>query len=147
MSLTPRTNVASGPSAGAEMLFCVGAFGEEAGGFDDDIRSDGGPIDFGGILGLENLEALAFDGDGVIGMGDLVGQIAEDGVVFQKVRESFRVGDVIDGDELDVLIVERSAHNVATDAAEAVDANLNGHSSSDGVSENSGCAGASDGRG
>ncbi len=45
------------------------------------------------------------------------------------------LGDVVDGDELDVLVVKRGAHNVATDAAEAVDANLNGHSSSDGVFE------------
>ncbi len=119
----------------AEMLLGVNTLGEEDGGFDDDIRADRSPIDFGGILGLENLEALAFDGDGVIGMRHLVGQIAEDGVVLQKMRESFRVGDVVDGDELDVLVVKRGAHNVATDAAEAVDANLNGHSSSDGWSE------------
>src|SRR5437667_521428 len=115
----------------AEMLLGVNTLGEEAGGFDDDMRAYGSPIDFVGILGLENLEALAFDGDGVIGMRHLVVQNAEDGVVLQKVRESLRVGDVVDGDELDVLIVERSTHNVATDAAEAVDANLNGHSSSD----------------
>src|SRR6266446_1130085 len=68
-------------------------------------------------------------------LAHLVGQIAEDGVVLQKVRESFRVGDVVDGDELDVLVVKRGAHYVATDAAEAVDANLDGHSSSDGVFE------------
>src|SRR5438552_7204309 len=131
----------------AEMLFGVNAFGEEAGGFDDDIGSDRSPIDFGGILGLENLEALAFDGNGVIGMRHVVGKISEDGIVLQKVRERVRVGDVVDGDELNVSIVERGAHDVATNAAEAVDANLNGHSSSDGVSENCGCAGASDGRG
>src|SRR5439155_9228670 len=71
----------------AEMLLGVNAFGEEAGGFDDDIGSDRSPIDFGGILGLENLEALAFDGDGVIGMRHVVGKISEDGIVLQKVRE------------------------------------------------------------
>ncbi len=36
---------------------------------------------------------------------------------------------------MNVLIVERGAHNVATDAAETVDANLDGHSSSGGVFE------------
>ena len=60
-------------------------------------------------------------------MRDLVRQIAEDGVVLQKVREGLRVGDVVDGYELNVLVVKRGAHDVATDAAEAVDADLNGH--------------------
>jgi len=77
----------------AEMLLGIGAFGEEAGGFDDDIRADGGPIDLGRILGLETFEAFPFHGDGVLGMRDLVRQIAEDGVVLQKVREGLRVGD------------------------------------------------------
>ncbi len=111
----------------AEMLLSVHALGEEAGGFDDDIGANGSPIDLGGILGLKNLEALPFHGDRVIGMCHLVRKVAEDGVVLQKVREGLRVGDVVDGDELDVLVVKRGAHDVATDAAEAVDADLNGH--------------------
>jgi len=149
--------VASGPSAGAEIMtfftgarrcfFCVRPFGEEASGFDDDIRADGSPIDFGGIFYLENLEALAIHGDRVFGVGDFVRQVAEDRVVFQEVREGLRVRDVVDGDELNVLVVERGAHDVASDAAEAVDAYLNGHSSSDGCDRNCGCAGAGDGRG
>src|SRR6266851_3720323 len=119
----------------AEMLLGVNALGEEAGRFNNDIRADRSPINLAGILGFENLEALSFHCDSVIGMGDVVRQIAEDRVVLQKVRESLRVGDVVNGDELNVLVVERGAHDVATDAAEAVDANLDGHSSSDGVSE------------
>src|SRR4029077_10331323 len=42
---------------------------------------------------------------------------------------------VVDGDELNVLVVDCRAHDVATDTAKAVDANLDGHSSSDEVSE------------
>jgi len=42
-------------------------------------------------LGLENLEALPFHGDRVISVRDVVRQIAEDGVVLQKVRESLRI--------------------------------------------------------
>src|SRR6266853_2152069 len=111
----------------AKMLLRVNAFGEKASGFDHDIGPDGRPIDFRWILGLENLETPPFHGDGLIGMRHVVGQIAEDGVVFQEVRESFGVGDVVDGHELNILVVERGAHDVATDAAETVDANLDGH--------------------
>src|ERR1700676_439638 len=111
----------------AEMLFGFGAFGEESGGFDDDIGADGRPIDFCRIFYLEHFNAFAFDGDGIFGVGDFVREIAEDGIVLEEVREGFSVGDVVDGDELNVLIVDGSAHNIAADAAEAVDAYLDGH--------------------
>src|SRR6266404_4318156 len=111
----------------AKMLLRVGALGEKTGGLDDDVRADRGPVDFGRIFRLENLEALPFHGDGAFGVRDGVRQVAEDGVVLQKVCERLGIGDVIDGDELNVLVVERGAHDVASDAAEAVDADLNGH--------------------
>jgi hypothetical protein len=60
-------------------------------------------------------------------------EIAEDGIVLEQVREGLGVGYVVDGDELDVLVVERGAHNVPSDAAEAVDADLDGHSSSEAI--------------
>ena len=60
-------------------------------------------------------------------MGDRVWQIAEDGIVLQKVREGLRVGNVVDGDELNVPVFKRGAHDVATDAAEAVDTDFDGH--------------------
>ncbi len=120
---------------GAEMLLGVNTLGEEPGGFDDDVRANRSPINFGGIFSLENLEASTFHGDGVISMRHLVRQIPEDGIVLQKVRESLRVGDVVDRDKLNVLVVDCRTHDIATDAAEAVDANLDGHSSSDELSE------------
>ena len=113
------------------MLFGVGALGEQAGGFDDDIGADRSPVDFAGVFGLENFEALAFDADGVFGVGNFVGQVAENGVVLQQVREGLGVGDVVDGHKLNVFVVQRGAHDVASDAAKAVDSYLDGHSSSD----------------
>ena len=65
----------------AQMFFGVGALGEEAGGLDDDIGADRRPIDFAGVFGLENFEAFAFDADGVFGVGDFVGQVAENRIV------------------------------------------------------------------
>ena len=43
------------------------------------------------------------------------------------------IGDVIDGDDLDVRIAQRGAHDVPADAAESVDAYFDGHTSSVGM--------------
>src|SRR5260370_17991500 len=47
--------------------------------------------------------------------------------------EGLGIGDVVDGQELNIGVVQRGAHDVAPDAAEAVDTYLDGHSSSGGV--------------
>src|SRR5580704_1365961 len=109
------------------MLLRVGALGEKASGFDDEVRADAGPIYFARILHLENLERFALDGYGIVGVGDVVRKIAENRVVLEQVREGFGVGNIVDGDELDVLVIERSAHDIPSDAAEAVDTYLDGH--------------------
>src|ERR1017187_6436079 len=109
------------------MLGGFGTFGEQSGGFDDDVGADTGPIDLGRIFDLEDLDHFAIDADGVFGVGDGVREIAEDRVVFEQVREGGGIGDVVHGDKLDVFVVERGAHDVTTDSAEAVDTNLDGH--------------------
>ena len=58
---------------------------------------------------------------------DVVGQVAQDGIVFEQMSESGRARQVIDGDKIDLGIAERGAQNVAANPAEAVDANLNCH--------------------
>ena len=86
---------------GAEMRLGLGGVGEEAGGFDDDLGADGGPVQLGGVALGEDLDLLAIDGDEVRAVGDLVLQVAEDGVVLEQVRERGRGGDVVDGDDFD----------------------------------------------
>src|SRR6266852_5527440 len=113
-----------------QMLLRFGALGEKAGGFNDDVSADAGPIDLRRILRLEYLEGAALNADGVLGMRNLVRQIAQHRIVFEKMREGFGVRDVVDGHELNVLAIDRGAHNVATDAAEAVDTYLDGHTTS-----------------
>src|SRR5260370_14164601 len=48
-------------------------------------------------------------------------------------RERLGIGDRVDGCEVNIAVINRSTHDVASDAAEAVDAYLDGHSSSEGV--------------
>ena len=64
----------------------------------------------------------------VAGRADRHGEVAEHRVVLQQVRERRGVGDVVDRDEVDVLVAERGAHDVAADPSEPVDAYPDGHS-------------------
>ena len=59
---------------------------------------------------------------------DVLREPAEDRVVLQQVGEGLVVGQVVDADDLDVgARRESGAEEVAADAAEAVDANADGH--------------------
>ena len=115
----------------AQVLLRIRAFRKQTRRFDNDIRADRSPVDLARILSLENLEALAVHGDRIVGAGHMMVQVTEDGVVLKQVREGLGIGDVVDGYELDILVIQRRAHDVASDAAKAVDAYLDGHSSSE----------------
>jgi hypothetical protein len=108
----------------AEMGFCLLRVGEEAGGFDDDLGADGGPVELGGVALGEDLDLLAVDGNAVGAVGDLVREVAEDGVVLEKVGEGGGGGEVVYGYEFDVWVADCAAEDVASDAAEAVNAYL-----------------------
>ena len=84
-----------------EVGFGLGGVGEVAGGFDDDLGADGGPVELGGIALGEDLDLLAIDGDEVFAGGDVVVQVAEDGVVLEQVRESCGRGEIVDSDEFE----------------------------------------------
>src|SRR5580693_3111250 len=114
------------------MFLRVRALRKQAGGFNDNVRPDAGPVDFRGIFHFEYFEGFPVDGDGILRVRNDLREIPEDRIVLQQVRESLGVGNVVHGDELNILVTERGAHNVASDAAEAVDPDLNGHTSSDG---------------
>src|SRR5208283_2826920 len=53
-------------------------------------------------------------------VGNLVRKVSKDRVVLQEVREGLGIRDVIHGYELNVLVIQRCAHDIATDAAEAL---------------------------
>ena len=85
------------------------------------------PGQLGGVALGVDLDLLAVDGDEVVAGGDLVLQVAQDRVVLEQVSQRCRAGQVVDGDKFDFGIAKRGAQNVAANAAEAVDANLNCH--------------------
>ena len=114
----------------AQMLLGVVGIGEAAGRFDHDLRAHGFPRQRGRIFFFEYLDGLAVDRNAVGAGGNLVRQVAENRVVLQKMGQRFRIGQIVDRDEIQVWIFERSAQNVAADSSEAIDANFNCHVSS-----------------
>ncbi len=113
--------------AGTEMDLGLFGVGEEAGGFDDDFGADGGPIEVGRVTLGEDLNGFAVDGDGVGARGDLVFEVAEDGVELEQVGEGGGRGQIVDRDDFEIRVAEGGAKDVATDASEAVDAYLYRH--------------------
>ena len=106
---------------------------EEPGGLDDDVGPDLTPGDLGRVrLGEDpdgptgDLEILAVDGDSV--------EVASHRVPLQESRQRVRVGQVVDGNDLDVRPAgQRGPQIGAPDTSEAVDADTNGHDPSPSV--------------
>ena len=111
----------------AQMLGGILGVGEAAGRFDHDLGAHAGPVDFGGVLGGENLDPLAVHHDGV-GLGDhFPVQPAEHRIVLEQVRQRLGIGQIVGGDEFYVGVVQAGANDISSDAAEAVDAYFNCH--------------------
>ena len=136
--MTPRATVTSGSLAGAEMMTflapasrCLAASARAVKKPVDSIttstpRSPQGSAagsrsesTFSGVPPTEIVSPLELD---------LGREAAEDRVVLEQVGERARVGEVVDGDELDVRSRRvRGAEDVAPDASETVDADLHSH--------------------
>ena len=90
------------------------------------------PRSFHGNLGRvalrDDLEEILADGDAAVPGLDRLIQVAENRVVLQQMGQRLGVGQIVDRDEIDVrLLLEGRAHDVAADAAEPVDTDLDCH--------------------
>ncbi len=114
--------------APASMCFdAAGPVGEETGRLEHDVDAQILPGQLGRVAQRQHFELVAVHGDAV-GFGlDLRVQVAQHRVVLQQVGERVRAGQIVDCDEIDVLIAERGAHDVAADASEPVNANPDRH--------------------
>jgi hypothetical protein len=54
-------------------------------------------------------------------------KLAKDGIVLQKMRQRFGVGEIVGGDKLNAGMMQTCAQHIAADTAEAVNAYFNGH--------------------
>ncbi len=111
----------------AQMFRGILRVGETAGGFDDDLDAERTPVEFGRILDGEDLDLPVADDDGIAVDFDILVEVAEDGIVLRQMGEGFGVGEVVDGDEFDLGVVERCANHVAADTAKTVDAYFDRH--------------------
>lgn len=111
-----------------DVLGGVGLLGEDAGRLDDDVGAQLAPGQVRGVTLGKGLEGVAVDGDGVVGVGDLGLEAAQNGVVLEQVHQSGVVSQVVDTDDLDVrsLLKERP-EVVAANAAKTVDAYADRH--------------------
>jgi len=108
------------------------AIGEAPGGFEYQIDAQIFPREFGGILLREDFNGVAVDHDGVSFGRDIAVVPAMDRVVLEKMGQRRGIGDVVHRHEVDVLgahLLSRP-HHVTPDPAEAVDPDLDTHSSS-----------------
>jgi hypothetical protein len=111
-----------------EVLRRVVALGEEAGGLDHHVGAQVAPWQRRRIALREHLQLVAVHDQAVVREVHLALERAEDRVVLEQVGERLRVGDVVHTDPVDVRPARvRGAEDVAPDAAEAVDAGLQGH--------------------
>ena len=125
--------------AGDEVALGLLGFGEEAGGFDDDIHAERLPRQFGGRLGGDDFDLGAIDDEdviiGLVGAGFLRADGAVEttlgGVVFQEIGEVVRRDDVANRDDFDVLANQTLFHHCAedepSDASEAIDCHFHCH--------------------
>jgi len=115
--------------AGVDVLARVVGLGEEAGGLDDDVDAQVTPGEVARVALGQHLEGGATDLDPVADGGDLLGELAQDAVVLQQVRERLGSGQVVDRHDLDVRATGGGRPiEVAPDPAETVDAHSYGHS-------------------
>src|SRR5581483_1813961 len=121
--------------AGLQMALRLVGLGEYAGGFDDDVDAEVAPREGGRpFLDFEGLDLVGADDDGVVTFeADVLGQAAEDRVELEQMGQRRVIGEVVDGDHLDVgatalrLLRFQCPVEIASDAAEAVDAHPDCH--------------------
>src|SRR5215467_3657062 len=95
---------------------------EQTSRFDYDLDAKRVPIDLCRISFFKYFDLLAIDHDAFFGRLHVRFQIPQHRVVLQKMRKSFRVGDVVDGYDFDIFIADGSAVKIPANAAKAVNA-------------------------
>jgi hypothetical protein len=119
-----------GPAA-VDVGLGLGRLCEDAGGLDDQLGPDRLPGDLPGILQGEVLDLLPVDDETVALDLHGSGKPAVVGVVFEKVGVGFGVEKIVHRHDFQFVRValENGLENLAADAAETVDTNVDGHKS------------------
>ena len=112
----------------AQVLGGILGIGEKAGGFDDDLGADAGPIAVPpGSLVAKTLIVLP---PTVIESASCVTvfvQRSEHGIVLQQVRQRLGIGQVVNRHEFDVVAVQTRTNDIPADPAEAINTYFDCH--------------------
>ncbi|GIX64591.1 glyceraldehyde 3-phosphate dehydrogenase [Babesia caballi] len=114
--------------AALEVLLRLLAAGEAASALGNDVDVLLAPRNLGRLALEEELNGAGPDLEGVGGHADLLAESAVDGVVLEQVLHVVGGHEgVVDGNHLEVLVGEGRAEHETTNAAEAVDTDLDNH--------------------
>ena len=114
------------------MLLGGGALGEPSGALQYQLDAEVLPGKFLRLLDGRHLERFAVHHEAVAFDLDRAREAPVHRVVLEQVGERLGIGDVVDGDELEVALIPEDgrAQHVAPDATEPVDAHTHGHDGS-----------------
>ena len=105
------------------------ARGEQSGRLDYHLHAEFAPRQLGGVAFGEHLQRLAVEKNAAAFRFDFVAQRAVNRIVLEQMREGGRVGNVVDGDDFDVLFGQRRAQEHPADPAESVNPDFYRHRS------------------
>src|ERR1019366_5942755 len=115
--------------AGVDVLGGGFTIGEAPGGFDHEVDAEVPPRQFGRVFFREHLDAVAIDVEPIPRYAQCAGEMSVHGIVLEKVRQRRGAGQVVDGNEFDIVVAQhlRGAQDVPPDPAEPVDTYPYGH--------------------
>jgi len=105
-------------------IFCIG---ESSRGLDHNLRANGSPIQLRRVLLGKYADSLVVDLYAVPARSDVMGKIAQNRIVLKQVRESFRIGQIVNRYELQIRIIKSRTKNVTSDTPESIDADFYRH--------------------
>src|SRR6478736_8853314 len=110
--------------ASGQVLLAARLVEEDTGGFDDGGSAHGAPVELRRIGLSGAADRLAVDDELAVRNFDTALEAAVHRVVLQHVCEVLDLEQIVDRDDLDIATANGSAKNHATDAAEAIDTDL-----------------------
>ena len=113
--------------AGGDMALRLFLGQEQAGGLDHVLCANLVPLQVRGILFRGDADGPAVDDEGIVGIVHGAVETAVNGVILEHVRHVVRRDQVVDANDFDVGIANRSAEDETANAAKAIDTNLDCH--------------------
>ncbi len=111
-----------------------GGIGKEACALDNNLNTLAAPLNRGRILFSKNLDSVPIDKEVVSFVADVAFERAIVGVELQQMGICFGIGEIVQGNDLNIpvqtILLKNSAVGKATNATKAIDADTNGHGES-----------------